>query len=212
MYKVFVNDKPLFLTNEISRETDFQLFLLESIDIEQLIIKIFQNKIQKAILYHPDESEIMKTLKAKIPVNKAGGGFVYNKKGEVLFIFRNGKWDLPKGGIEKGEDIEATAMREVEEETGVNQLRITNKLQKTYHIFKRNGKYKLKITHWFEMQSDFEGTPHGQIEEGIEKVAWLNPDQIKEALKNSYENIKLLFEEDKSAPVDLKSKKENLES
>ncbi|AWK05331.1 NUDIX hydrolase [Flavobacterium crocinum] len=212
MYKVFVNDKPLFLTNEISKETDFQLFLLESIDIEQLIIKIFQNKIQKAILYHPDESEIMKTLKAKIPVNKAGGGFVYNKKGEVLFIFRNGKWDLPKGGIEKGEDIETTAMREVEEETGVNQLRITNKLQKTYHIFKRNGKYKLKITHWFEMFSDFEGTPHGQLEEGIEKVAWLNPEQIKEALKNSYENIKLLFEEDKSVPVDFKTKKENLES
>ncbi|SCY16428.1 8-oxo-dGTP pyrophosphatase MutT, NUDIX family [Flavobacterium anhuiense] len=212
MYKVFVNDKPLFLTNEISKETDFQLFLLESIDIEQLIIKIFQNKIQKAILYHPDESEMMKTLKAKIPVNKAGGGFVYNKKGEVLFIFRNGKWDLPKGGIEKGEDIEATAMREVEEETGVNQLRITNKLQKTYHIFKRNGKYKLKITHWFEMFSDFDGTPHGQLEEGIEKVAWLNPEQIKEALKNSYENIKLLFEEEKKVPVDLKTKKENLES
>ncbi|MBF4491591.1 NUDIX domain-containing protein [Flavobacterium sp. JLP] len=202
MYKVFVNDKPLFLTNEISKETDFQLFLLESIDIEQLIVKMFQNKIQKACLYHPDESEIMKTLKAKIPVNKAGGGFVYNKKGEVLFIFRNGKWDLPKGGIEKGEDIEATAMREVEEETGVNQLRITHKLQKTYHVFKRNGKYKLKITHWFEMQSDFEGTPQGQIEEGIEKVAWLNPEQIKEALKNSYENIKLLFAEKDEVSVE----------
>jgi 8-oxo-dGTP pyrophosphatase MutT (NUDIX family) len=198
MYKVFVNDKPLFLTNEISKETDFQLFLLESIDIEQLIVKIFQNKIQKACLYHPDESEIMKTLKAKIPVNKAGGGLVYNKKGEVLFIFRNGKWDLPKGGIEKGEEIEDTAMREVEEETGVGKLKITNKLQKTYHVFKRNGKYKLKITHWFEMQSDFEGIPHGQAEEGIEKVAWLNPAEIKEALKNSYENIKLLFEEEKN--------------
>jgi hypothetical protein len=103
------------------------LFLLESIDIEQLIVKIFQNKIQKAYLYHPDEKEIMKTLKAKIPVCKAGGGFVHNKKGEVLFIFRNGKWDLPKGGIEKGEEIEDTAMREVEEETGVNQLRVTKK-------------------------------------------------------------------------------------
>ncbi|TDW52221.1 NUDIX domain-containing protein [Flavobacterium sp. 270] len=196
MYKVFVNDKPLFLTNEISKETNFQLFLLESIDIEQLIVKIFQNKIQKAYLYHPDEKEIMKTLKAKIPVSKAGGGLVYNKKGEVLFIFRNGKWDLPKGGIEKGEEIEDTAMREVEEETGVGQLRITNKLEKTYHVFKRNGKYKLKITHWFEMQSDFEGITHGQAEEGIEKVEWLNPEQIKEALKNSYENIKLLFEEE----------------
>jgi 8-oxo-dGTP pyrophosphatase MutT (NUDIX family) len=197
MYKVFVNDKPLFLTNIISKETDFQLFLLESIDIEQLIVKIFQNKIQKAYLYHPDEKEIMKTLKAKIPVCKAGGGLVHNKNGEILFIFRNGKWDLPKGGINKGEAIENTAMREVEEETGVNNLRILSKLQKTYHVFKRNGKYKLKITHWFEMYSDFEGTPVGQIEEGIEKVAWLKLEEIPDALKNSYENIKLLFEEEK---------------
>lgn len=197
MYKVFVNDKPLFLTNEISKETDFQLFLLESVDIKQLIVKIFQNKIQKAYLYHPDEKEIMKTLKSKIVVSKAGGGLVYNKKGEVLFIFRGGKWDLPKGGTEKGEEIESTSMREVEEETGVNQLSIIKKLQKTYHVFKRNGIYKLKITHWFEMTSDFEGTPFGQIEEGIEKVEWKNPEQIKEALKNSYENIKLLFEEEK---------------
>ena len=197
MYKVFVNDRPLFLTNEIKKETDFKFFLLESADINQLIINFFQNKIEKAYLYHPDEKEIMKTLKAKIPVSKAGGGLVYNKKGEVLFIFRNGKWDLPKGGMDKGEEIEDTAIREVEEETGVNQLTITDKLQKTYHIFKRNGVYKLKITHWFEMQSDFEGTPVGQIEEGIEKVAWLNPQQVTEALKNSYENIKLLFQEEK---------------
>ncbi|WP_395056328.1 NUDIX hydrolase [Flavobacterium sp.] len=197
MYKVFVNDKPLFLTNEIKKETDFKFFLLESADINQIIINFFQNKLQKAYLYHPDEKEIMKTLKAKIPVNKAGGGLVYNKKGAVLFIFRNGKWDLPKGGIEKGELIEDTAIREVEEETGVTGLTITGKLQKTYHIFKRNGRYKLKVTHWYEMKTDFEGTPTGQIEEGIEKVAWLNPDEIKDALKNSYENIKLLFVEEK---------------
>ena len=195
MYKVFVNDKPLFLTNEIFKETDFQLFLLESVDFKQLIVKMFQNKIQKAYLYYPDEKEIMKVLKTKIPVNKAGGGLVYNKNGDVLFIFRNGKWDLPKGGTEKGEVIEQTSMREVEEETGVNGLKITKKLQKTYHIFKRNGVYKLKITHWFEMQTDFEGIPEGQIDEGIDKVEWKNPTQIQEALKNSYENIKLLFQE-----------------
>jgi len=195
MYKVFVNDKPLFLTNEIFKETDFQLFLLESVDFKQLIVKMFQNKIQKAYLYYPDEKEIMKVLKTKIPVNKAGGGLVYNKNGDVLFIFRNGKWDLPKGGTEKGEDIEQTSMREVEEETGVNGLKIIKKLQKTYHIFKRNGVYKLKITHWFEMQTDFDGIPEGQIDEGIDKVEWKNPTQIQEALKNSYENIKLLFQE-----------------
>lgn len=194
MYKVFVNDKPLFLTNQIVKETDFQLFLLESVDIKQLIIKLYNNKIQKAYLYCPDEKEIMTKLKEKIPVCKAGGGLVYNQNNEVLFIFRNGKWDLPKGGTEKGEDLQLTAMREVTEETGVNKLLIHDKLQKTYHIFKRNGVYKLKITHWFKMTSTFTGTPIGQLEEGIEKVAWLNQDQIKDALKNSYENIKLLFE------------------
>lgn len=202
MYKVFVNDKPLFLTNEVAKETDFQFFLLESVDIEQLIIKMFQNKIQKAYLFYPDEKEILKKLKEKIPVCKAGGGLVYNKKGEVLFIFRNGKWDLPKGGIEKGEVIEDTAMREIEEETGVNQLTITRKLQKTYHVFKRNGKYKLKVTHWFEMQSNFEGTLMPQTKEGIQKAVWFNSEQVKEALNNSYENIKLLFEEEQ----DLKEK------
>ena len=194
MYKVFVNDKPLFLTNKVSKETDFQLFLLETVDIEQLILKMFNNKIKKAYLYHPDEKEILNKVKEKIPVKKAGGGLVYNKKGEVLFIFRNGKWDLPKGGCDKGEEIEDCSIREVEEETGVNDLKITKKLQKTYHVFKRNGVYRLKITHWFKMTTTFEGTPVPQENEGIEKVAWLNKEQIKEALTNSYENIKLLFE------------------
>lgn len=195
MYKVFVNDKPLFLTNHVEKETDFQIFLLESVDIEQLIVKMFNNKVKKAFLYHPDEKEILKKLKEKISVAKAGGGLVYNKKGEVLFILRNGKWDLPKGGIEKGELIEETALREVEEETGVSGLKIVQKLQKTYHVFKRNGNYKLKVTHWYEMKTNYTGELQPQENEGIEKVAWLKPEEIKEVLKNSYENIKLLFEE-----------------
>ena len=197
MYKVFVNDKPLFLTNQVQKETDFKLFLLESVDIKKLIVKIFQHKIQKAFLYHPDEKLIMKTLRAKLPVEKAGGGLVYNKDGDVLFIFRNGKWDLPKGGTEKNETIEETAMREVEEETGVTGLAITEKLQRTYHIFKRNGRYKLKITQWFEMRTKYEDIPQGQADEGIERVEWVNPKDIKFLLENSYENIKLLFEAEK---------------
>lgn len=198
MYKVFVNDKPLFLTNKIVKETDFKFFLLESIDIEQLIINYFQNKIQKAYLYHPDEKQILSALKAKIKVRRAAGGLVYNTKGEVLFIFRSGKWDLPKGGVNKDETLEDAAIREIEEETGVGKLKITQKLEKTYHVFKRNGRYKLKVTQWYEMQSDFEGELVAQAEEGIEKVAWLNPTEVEQALKNSYENIKLLFEQEKN--------------
>jgi 8-oxo-dGTP pyrophosphatase MutT (NUDIX family) len=195
MYKVFVNDKPFFLTNEIVKETDFQFFLLESADIEKLVVNMYNNKINKCYLYYPDEKVILKKLKEKIPVQRAAGGLVFNKKGQVLFIFRNGKWDLPKGGKEKREKMKLTAMREVEEETGVDNLIITKRLQKTYHIFKRNGVYKLKITQWYKMITNFEGIPVGQLDEGIEKVAWLNPEQIQEAMKNSYENIKLILQE-----------------
>lgn len=194
MYKVFVNDKPLFLTSEIRKETDFQLFLLDGVEISSLISKMFSNKVQKAWLYHPDEKEGIKILKSKLPVNKAGGGLVYNKKGEILFIFRNGKWDLPKGGTEKGEKIEDTAIREVMEETGARKLSVTKKLQKTYHVFKRNGQYKLKVTHWFEMRCDYDGKLKPQPEEGIEQAVWLKPEEIPQALSNSYENIKLLFD------------------
>ncbi len=196
MYKVFVNDRPLFLTNQTGKETDFQLFLLESVDIPQLIGSMFRNKVKNAYLYHPDEKEMMKTFKSKLKVYKAAGGLVYNKNGEVLFIHRNGKWDLPKGGVEKGEKNREAAVREVEEETGVKKLRVIRKLQKTYHIFRRNNIYRLKITHWFELHTDYTGELTPQADEGIDQVAWLNPDQVRDALKNSYENIKLLFEEE----------------
>lgn len=193
MYKVFVNNRPLFLTNKIEKETDFQLFLLNSADIEQLVTKVFENKIHKAFLYHPNEKEILSTLKSKIPVEKAAGGLVYNPKGEILFIFRNGKWDLPKGGIEKNEGKKEAAIREVEEETGVKNLKIIEKLDKTYHIFKRNGKFRLKITYWYKMETSFMENLIPQKEEGIEKAVWAQPNQVAELLENSYENIKLLF-------------------
>ena len=201
MYKVFVNDKPLFLTDKVQKETDFQIFLLESVDIEQVIIKMFNNEVNKAFLYYPDAKEILKKVKEKIPVTKAGGGLVYNDNGEALFIFRNGKWDLPKGGTEKGETMEETAMREVEEETSCKNLKVVKKLDKTYHVFKRNGQYKLKITTWYEMKTSYTGKLKGQISEDIEKVAWLKPEEVKEALGNSYENIKLLFKADKQTVI-----------
>lgn len=91
--------------------------------------------------------------------------------------------------------MEETAMREVEEETGVNGLSIVKKLCKTYHVFKRNGRYKLKVTTWYEMNSTFNGKTEGQAEEGIEKVEWIKPKKVSKLLENSYENIKLLFDE-----------------
>ncbi|MBN4047336.1 NUDIX domain-containing protein, partial [bacterium AH-315-P13] len=104
----------------------------------------------------------------------------------------NNKWDLPKGKAESKETIDKTAIREVEEETGVKGLNITKPLEMTYHIFKRNGKYRIKITYWFEMKTNYDGLLSPQENEGITKVEWLNPKQITKAMKNSYANIKLL--------------------
>ena len=195
MYKVFINDKPLFLTSTLEKETNFQYFLLDTVDIQKLIAQYFSGQVTNAYLYHPDEDFLIKNFKDKLTINKAGGGLVENEKGQILFIFRNGKWDLPKGGIEKNETIEETSIREVEEETGCFNLKIEKKLQKTYHVFKRNGEYKLKITYWYAMTTEYQGALKGQIDEGIEKVVWVDKEDIPELLKNSYQNIKLLFEE-----------------
>src|SRR5699024_8779095 len=126
----------------------------------------------------------------------AGGGLVYNTNNEVLFIFRKGKWDLPKGHTKKNESIERSAIREVEEETGVKNLEIVNTLPTTYHIMKRKGKYRLKETFWFEMKTDYKGELKPQEEEDITKVEWKNLEESREALQNSFENIKMLFSKD----------------
>ena len=193
MYKVFINDKPLFLTSILEKERDFQYFLLDTIDLQKLIGQYFAGQLTNARLYHPDSTLLMKLFKDKITINKAGGGLVENDKGEVLFIFRNGKWDLPKGGIEKHETIKETAIREVEEETGCTSLIIEQPLEETYHVFKRNGEFRLKVTQWFLMKSTYTGDLNGQLEEGIEKVIWVNKADIPELLENSYKNIELLF-------------------
>jgi len=109
-------------------------------------------------------------------------------------IFRNGKWDLPKGKKDEAEEIESCAKREVEEECGVCDLEITGKLSDTYHIYKHNGNKILKRTYWFKMTTDFEAELVPQTKEGIMKVCWVKQEEIKEKLKNSYGNIRDLLQ------------------
>ncbi|MBC8753605.1 NUDIX domain-containing protein [Kordia sp. YSTF-M3] len=193
MYKVFINEKLIILSNEVQKNEISDTFLLKGVDFEWLIGKMTSGKLDKAILYHDDFNELLPLLYAKLPLVEAAGGLVKNSKGEVLFIFRNGKWDLPKGKTEKRENMEQTAIREVVEETGVKGLMITDFLMNTYHVFKRNGEYRLKLTHWYLMQTAYDGALFPEEAEGIMKVEWKDETAIKEALQNSYENIKLLF-------------------
>ena len=124
---------------------------------------------------------------------EAAGGLVYNNENQLLMIFRNRKWDLPKGKLEEGENIKECAIREVEEECGISGLSISKPLQDTYHVYKLNEKKILKRTYWFEMKSSFSGDLVPQTEEGITKVCWVNEVDIAEKLENSFGNIKQLL-------------------
>lgn len=192
MHKVFVNDKPIILTTKVKKEKHFKNYLMSSVNIGKIIRELNSTDLECIHLIGKKEEKLLKSFLKKLPNVIAGGGKVYNAKGEILFIYRNDKWDLPKGKIEANESIEDTALREVEEETNVRKLKIVKPLETTYHIFKRDGRHQLKITYWFEMVSDYQGTLEPQEDEGITKVAWLSPKQVKKATENSYANIKLL--------------------
>ncbi|GAA3579554.1 NUDIX hydrolase [Snuella lapsa] len=192
MYKVFVGDKPIVLTTKVEMESNFKNYLLNTVHIGKVIKELNTTGLEEVRLIHKSEDKLLKKFLKKLPNVVAGGGKVYNDVGEILFIYRNDKWDLPKGKVEGNETIEKTAIREVTEETGVGGLEITKPLETTYHIFKRNGRHKIKITYWFEMRTSFKGDLYAQEEEGITKVTWLNDKQTEKALENSYANIKLL--------------------
>ena len=190
MYKIFVGDKPIILTTKVEQETDFKNYLLDTVSIGKVIKELQKKNIQSVRLIGREKELLLKKFLKLLPNVIAGGGKVYNDNGDVLFIYRNNKWDLPKGKAEGKETIDKTAVREVEEETGINGISIIKPLEMTYHIFKRNGKHKIKVTYWFEMHSNYDGPLLPQEDEGITEVAWLNKAQIKEALNNSYANIR----------------------
>ncbi|WP_203257858.1 NUDIX hydrolase [Hyunsoonleella ulvae] len=194
MYKIFVGDKPIILSTTPKDKKGVKNYKLNRVILRNVVRKLNKSSTQEAYLVHKKEEKLLKKFLKKAPNVIAGGGKVYNKEGKVLFIFRNGKWDLPKGKIEKKESIEETAIREVEEETGVTGLKIVKPLETTYHIFKRRGRYRIKITYWFEMVTTFDGKLYPQEKEGITKVKWLGKKKIKKAMENSYANIKILID------------------
>ncbi|MDO5105747.1 NUDIX hydrolase [Capnocytophaga sp.] len=194
MYEIFFNDKSIILTNVGENINNIKYFRLKDVSIDFIISQLNKKDVQKLYLYHPKEEKLLKKFKKKLPVIKAGGGIVINSKGEMLMIKRRGKWDIPKGKKEKGENIAVCALREVEEETGVRKLRLIRFKTKTYHIFKQDGQYVLKETYWYDMKTKYKGSLKAQKEEGIEQVGWKSEEEVKELIKKSYKNIQKIFE------------------
>ena len=193
MYKVFFNQKPLILTNKIQDFSDNEpLLFIKYVSVAHIIKALKSSKNRKVFLYHKDNDKLWKSFKKKFPIVEAAGGLVERTDNKLLFIFRNNKWDLPKGGVEKKELIIEAAQREVKEETGVSDLIVQKQLSETFHIFKKGKRFRLKKTYWFKMSTSYMGETEPQIEEGIHKTEWVSKEKIDEILNDAFENIRII--------------------
>tara|TARA_A100001234_G_scaffold71222_1_gene62795 strand:+ start:175 stop:780 length:606 start_codon:yes stop_codon:yes gene_type:complete len=195
MYKVFFNQKLILLTTDIiSPKEDSPFFYVKFTNKKFVVQMLKSKKVKMLYLYHSKEDKLWYYFLNMFKLIEAAGGLVRNlKTNHFLFIFRNKKWDLPKGRINKNEEVQKAAIREVEEETGVENLSITKPLNTTYHIFKRNRKYRLKKTFWYLMETDYNGELTPEIKEGIEKAIWIDKKLIVSLKSQMYQNINLII-------------------
>ncbi|WP_317233005.1 NUDIX hydrolase [Chryseobacterium oryzae] len=196
MYKVFVNEKKLLISK--NQENLEKSISFESFTTLEIALDLLENTSTSELnVYGENIDEIWKEFKKLFRIIEAAGGLVSKPNGDILFIKRLGKWDLPKGKMEKGESREESAVREIEEETGLREVKLKDFINTTYHIYtERNGDKVLKYTHWFEMYFDGKDTSKPQIEEGITEVAWKNRNQIEnEVFPNTFKNIQLIINE-----------------
>lgn len=196
MYKVFVNEKKLLLSKQ--SENLEKTLGYENVTSLEIALDLLENTSVKELnVFGENIDEIWLQFQSLFRIIEAAGGIVNNPQGDILFIKRLGKWDLPKGKMEKGESREESAVREIEEETGLRDVELVTFINTTYHIYvERNGDKILKCTHWFEMNFNGEDTSKPQIEEGITEVAWKNTAQIEEEVfPSTFKNIKLIINE-----------------
>ena len=195
MYTIFYNDKHIRIKqlSEGDLIEDKQAIIVYKKKSE-IIAAIHQleinNAITSVIILHHDVDEVLKTIKRIFKPIDAAGGLVKNRKNEYLLIFRNGKWDLPKGKVERNEKIEDAAVREVEEECGIKQLQIIKPLPSTFHVYTLKDKKVLKHTYWFEMLCKDDAPLKPQLEEGITDAQWMGKKDTITALNNSFASIR----------------------
>lgn len=175
-----------------------EFYLGDKFDIHALV-GMFEASATLMKIYIPSENigQTYKRICSEFKEVNAAGGLVSNRRGDFLLINRDGLWDLPKGHQENGENIEITAMREVQEETGVDQLQLRGLICITDHCYFRNNVWHLKHTWWYDMlyTNPVDLTP--QREEDISKAAWVAKSSLPPFLKNTYPSIIEVFREAK---------------
>ncbi|HMG14363.1 MAG TPA: NUDIX domain-containing protein [Saprospiraceae bacterium] len=196
MYKIYLNDTQITLTNHTSKELFSDKSPEKLIGIYDGKIKtIFRyidlaektNRYPEIILSYKDVDILWEDFKSVFKNITAAGGVVLNENEEILSMYRRSVWDLPKGKVDKGEEIMDAAVREVAEETGIIVDKNIMPLLSTYHIYTMKEKRILKRTEWFVMRKK-SGVLSPQTEEDIEELAWLNPEELL-SKQDIYKNI-----------------------
>ena len=170
----------------------------ENVNIHTLVAMFEASQSLSRIYIPTDETEWMyRRVCAEFREVDAAGGLVSNRRGDYLLIQRSGLWDLPKGHRETGEDIRVTALREVQEETGVDQLELRDLICITDHCYLRDGVWHLKHTWWYDMLYTDPVNLTPQREEDITRAAWVARSSLPPYLKNTYPSIQEVFREAK---------------
>lgn len=196
--KIYFGDKPVYLCNEIDAFIHELMHHPDAVFIDEitspaiksLLHEIAKEEFHAGILWDEDMEKLKKAFFKHFKPVTAAGGLVENEKGEVLLIFRRGKWDLPKGKLDKGETIEQCALREVEEETGLKDIKLVNPLMVTYHTYNDYGKQMLKDSHWFVMKVKGKQNITPQTEEDITEIKWVKKKDVKNYFDNIFPSVK----------------------
>ncbi|WP_423149478.1 NUDIX hydrolase [Rubrolithibacter danxiaensis] len=188
MYRIYINEAVLIITDFIPE----QLGNYQLIENQKFHFFTFYNDVKKNdhpatfVLLTEDAKHVFKQLKKSVTIIKAAGGLVRNEENKYLFIFRRGKWDLPKGKIDEGEKTKKAAVREVEEECGIRVDKVEGKLCKTWHVYEQQSHIILKKTTWYKMKAENQADLVPQTEEEITEAKWLALGDLEPVKQNTY--------------------------
>lgn len=202
--KIYFGDKPLFLADDITDEIEPYVHHDDAVFIDEfstpgvnsILHEMKVERVHAGIYYHKDLEQLKKAVWKKFKILQTAGGLIRNENGQILLIFRRGKWDLPKGKRDAGETLEQCAIREVFEETQLRNVTIEKPLVTTYHSYEENGKHILKENYWYKMNSSGVQTLQPQTEEDITEAKWVGAEEIPKYSPKAFPSIRDVFKAD----------------